>query len=466
MSQEPKFPPQGSKPVEVPNRILTKKGDKWYLDDEPYYEKRSDGIVVWSQDGYRRWDFPDGKFIWTYKNLRHRIGKPAVVSNSEGHEQWFQNDLLHRTDEPAEITKTSKKWWYAGVLHRLDGPAIENQDGSKEWWVDGHKMKNNPTKKEIKKFHKKHKIIIDEIGSGEYGCVYNQPLLCENRHIIFDMDKVVTKRFKHFEDYENEIKIANTIDKIDSSGNYHFKKYGQCEKSKMYNVTPRCQSIKDQQPPLIYYEKGEKDLHSILEDVTDIGEYYKILHGLLNLFDGVVFFQKEKFVHFDIKPSNIVRTPDGKYKFIDFGLSATISPTNRKFNILSSIYEIWPPESIKLSSDIVTSSMIDKYVTGYVKNVINHHKIIDKDNLTKIIDDFKIDESNIFKAFAGIDVFSLGYTMMKVLSAGMRINAIIPPILKDLVDDMMLYNTLRIDIQIARDKYQAILKILPTIPTI
>ena len=62
-------------------------------------------------------------------------------NTSEGSQQWYDNDELHREDGPAIITSHgSHHWYYRGYLHRDDGPAVILPDGRVEYWQHGVKV--------------------------------------------------------------------------------------------------------------------------------------------------------------------------------------------------------------------------------------------------------------------------------------------------------------------------------------
>ena len=84
-----------------------------------------------------------GNTRW-YKDAKckvlHRENGPAVDCTN-GHKEWWQNDLLHRTDGPAiEWWDGDKFWWQNGLLHRTDGPAIEWNDSDEWWFINGERL--------------------------------------------------------------------------------------------------------------------------------------------------------------------------------------------------------------------------------------------------------------------------------------------------------------------------------------
>lgn len=64
-----------------------------------------------------------------------------------GHQYWYLNGQLHRTDGPAVIYTNGTQFWYQyNKLHRTDGPAIIYSDNDKRWWINGEFIANTETK--------------------------------------------------------------------------------------------------------------------------------------------------------------------------------------------------------------------------------------------------------------------------------------------------------------------------------
>lgn len=90
-------------------------------------------------------------------------------------EQWLVDGALHHIDGPASQlwtkngTNYEKIWFIDGKQHRLYGPAyfrwnIDKQKYEEEWFVNGVDKT-----KEIIKWIKKYKILLDE-----NSCIVNQ----------------------------------------------------------------------------------------------------------------------------------------------------------------------------------------------------------------------------------------------------------------------------------------------------
>lgn len=97
---------------------------EWVIDGKKYEIKRS-------QQGHEAY-FCDGEL--------HRSDGPALILPS-GSEWWWLNGEVHRADGPAIIRADGSQDWYReGKRHRLDGPARIYYGGYHGWWVDGKEI--------------------------------------------------------------------------------------------------------------------------------------------------------------------------------------------------------------------------------------------------------------------------------------------------------------------------------------
>jgi len=235
----------------------------------------------------------------------------------------------------------------------------------------------------------KHKIV----GEGTYGCVIKPSLKCNSKENYNNrVSKVmVTNDAKDELRENNNFKFISGIDKyaisspilcqpkLDDEFKKTVKKCTNERVSHMLNYDPRFLSM-------LLLEDGGMDLTNILKIFKTLKqqEQENFLYSLLNLFEGLLFFQKNNLVHRDIKLHNIVyNLQNGTSKYIDFGLAS-------KSNELKILYEkgkeglavswhYFPPETScankhifdKLSKCKIYSSnfshkeFIDKFVKTY-----------------------------------------------------------------------------------------------------
>ena len=61
--------------------------------------------------------------------------------NITGDKRWFQDDTLHRVNNPAIILTNGAKFWYQNNLsHRLDGPSDEYSCDAKYWYYQDQRI--------------------------------------------------------------------------------------------------------------------------------------------------------------------------------------------------------------------------------------------------------------------------------------------------------------------------------------
>tara|TARA_Y100000992_G_scaffold128613_1_gene84663 strand:+ start:36665 stop:37912 length:1248 start_codon:yes stop_codon:yes gene_type:complete len=170
------------------------------------------------------------------------------------------------------------------------------------------------------------------VGEGTYGCVIKPSLKC-NSHANYNnrVSKVmVTKDAKDELEENNNFKNIDGIDKyaissplfckpkLDNTFKKTVKKCTNERVSHMLNYDPSFLSM-------LLLEDGGMDLTNILKIFKTLKnkEQENFFHSIINLFEGLLFFQKNNIVHRDIKLQNIVyNLKEGTCKFIDFGLAS------------------------------------------------------------------------------------------------------------------------------------------------
>lgn len=444
------FPPVGTVLKEDEHFLKTiVDEEEWYKDGKLYMYKEREKIV-WINGDLTREDYNNGIIHWRRNNHFHRINGPAkftpanIMGNQYDTEEWYINGLRHRDTEPAVISGPFKQWWYHGLLNRLDGPAIDYFT-RQEWYVLGQRMPFNSTSAYLmEKYTKLHrKEHIDEIGSGTYGCVYNQELSCINDAPPCNNKKCVTKRFKLDDAYMTEIDRNNLINDIDPDGQYHFRMLGNCDSSRIYDISSGCRSPSEN-PPLIYYEKGEESLTKIINHILKTKsheDFYKMLIGLKNLFEGLVKFKT--FIHHDIKTDNIVQDETGKYKFIDFGMAINYNKIRKSAQIIFyKAYPYWPPEIFYLAyaqGFIPTDDELWGYTKRYYRTAIKYQKLRYQptaEEIYRILQKQRTVPFNITK----LDIFAMGIILNVIRLVAEEIDAPLPSRIHILVEKTTAYS--------------------------
>ena len=200
------------------------------------------------------------------------------------------------------------------------------------------------------------------VGEGTYGCVLKPPLKCISDKKIDYNDKV-SKIMLYYDAKNEENEYAN-INNIKDLDKYAITGPTYCKPlldNNFDNSAKKCNNenikstfrYKKHNLSMLLLQDGGINIHDYIIKVfpkQTLNEKKIFLTSLINLFDGLLFFQSNNIVHRDIKLLNMVyNVNNGKAKYIDFGLM-TKSDKLRK-NCKASIENIaiswsyFPPEN-------------------------------------------------------------------------------------------------------------------------
>jgi len=187
----------------------------------------------------------------------------------------------------------------------------------------------------------KYKII----GEGGYGCVHMPALPCQSKTTDKSeatdkndnndyVSKLMTKK-----NAQKELNEFVFIGKLDKQNEYHLGQPKICnpdtanlevmkEINKCKHISLAKVMLNSSDYKLLILEYGGDDLDDVCgKDLfkyfskskpKTIDRFWLEVHQLLK---GLLFFQRNSIVHYDIKPQNILYNPkNGKMRFIDFGL--------------------------------------------------------------------------------------------------------------------------------------------------
>jgi len=177
------------------------------------------------------------------------------------------------------------------------------------------------------------------IAKGTYGCVFRPQLLCKGDTVRGDGVSKLIERKNAIE----EVKEQTIVDSIDPEFKFHLKPPKMCDIGDLDTTEDsldRCgmvshlslEGLKEKYVILQMTDGGvslgkhvntlgsSKDL--LLFPQLRMGHLEDLFLKMRNLFVGLVEFEKNEFIHLDIKPDNIVyNEEEGRFNFIDFGLS-------------------------------------------------------------------------------------------------------------------------------------------------
>lgn len=94
--------------------------------DKKTIKNYSGFLFVFSESSL--YHFKDGK-------IHQDDDKPAVVTETN-EKFWYQNNALHRVNNPAIIELGFEHWYLNGKRHRIGGPSFYGQGYKPKWYVD------------------------------------------------------------------------------------------------------------------------------------------------------------------------------------------------------------------------------------------------------------------------------------------------------------------------------------------
>ena len=174
------------------------------------------------------------------------------------------------------------------------------------------------------------------IGEGSFGCAIKPSLHCSNKNITYKnkISKIMTSK-----DAAKELKEYTIISKIDKNQKYYLGVPNLChvkKTKKTINAIEKCTNLKSHLKKSVKDSIGNLDmlvmkdgginlktLSKKIESMPITSENViivkKIWGEMINLFDGIIAFQKYDYAHHDLKPQNIVYNDETGVRFIDFG---------------------------------------------------------------------------------------------------------------------------------------------------
>lgn len=213
------------------------------------------------------------------------------------------------------------------------------------------------------------------LGEGTYGCVFFPSIQCHNKNEQKEIFKTgVSKVFKKKSHMDEELQETKKIDNMDKQGLYTNKALGNCE-IKINNFTNKdnksCKKITKYEPfyhQILYQHKGI-DLNNFMKKSYSLPQTFNYI---LNLMKGIQLLIKNRYIHLDLKPPNILISDSNKALLIDFGLGRDFKSLYdlSKSDYLLEYNYIWYAPEFRFFYDLFT----DPLDIGYKKRFIQFNK--------------------------------------------------------------------------------------------
>ena len=167
------------------------------------------------------------------------------------------------------------------------------------------------------------------IAEGSYGCVFSPLLKCLNNKKT--TSNQASKIFNNRDSMEEEKKLAEKINKIDTNGKWTVPYYGSCfinvKQTRPNDNINKCNKYAKHIPitEQLIYKNGGIDLNhfinnfELLKNTLFIDDLIPLFYNLLK---GLKTLNEKQLAHCDIKPPNMLYDYDeSKFYIIDFGLT-------------------------------------------------------------------------------------------------------------------------------------------------
>jgi serine/threonine protein kinase len=282
------------------------------------------------------------------------------------------------------------------------------------------------------RFTQKNDRKILSIGTA--GCIIRPPLLCKG-----ELNRRIGKISKLMEDYEaeSEFELCKIIRDLDEEQQYYIWAEHIClpdisaePDDSFKNVITDIIKKKYKMPNLLIFNDGGGDLWNIEVHHIDLVKFFESLE---NLFHGLELLHNNNFLHFDIKPANMVckRLLNGTFhcRFIDFGLARTVK--NATSYYLRENYAYWPFDT-KLYTNhyIYDEEDVDEFYenqtkggTYYPKCFLHdryNNRLLTKNKVTQIHKNIMDEKADKIRLAKSVDIFSLGRSLSEIYGKLLR----------------------------------------------
>ena len=194
------------------------------------------------------------------------------------------------------------------------------------------------------------------VNEGSYKCVFSPALRCKGASRQSDKNnstKNVGLLFSRQKDFEKEVKNEVLLKKLDPKRAFTLPIVGKCDvKAKdfkksdeidkcVYHISQHVDTYKQ-----LIMKNGGVELSDIYNKPDTFPIYFEDLLVMLQpLFEGIVKLMKQRMVHCDIKPGNMVYDPKkARIYMIDFGLMMPYDKLKTSDDVHAFAYPFYPPE--------------------------------------------------------------------------------------------------------------------------
>jgi serine/threonine protein kinase len=202
------------------------------------------------------------------------------------------------------------------------------------------------------------------LGQGSFGCVFAPKIPCEKETPFVSQAKKVAKTkqvskvFIDKDDFSKELSKSKMAAKVDPEGKTMLLPTSSCKTSNEVVKAATKSAYHDCDAFIEHYVNsssrfyqlnmpyGGKRVDKYLKSLERKKDILQFLRDMIPVLEGLVLLDKQKVCHQDIKPSNMLYTPQGNIILIDYSLMKSYDQIYTKPNLspLKHRYLPYPPE--------------------------------------------------------------------------------------------------------------------------
>lgn len=202
------------------------------------------------------------------------------------------------------------------------------------------------------------------LGEGSFGCVVQPRLPCPTKEVPFPSSmkavprkKQVSKIFTNDSDFSMEMRKSAMAAKADPTGKNLLLPTSSCVTTKKFvddhsSAIKQCDVMMEslfQQSKKLYQMNmpyGGKRVDKFIKEEGRHKTRREFLQDLVPAFEGLLQLAREGICHQDIKPSNMLYTPQNQIILIDYSLMLPLEDiyTEQNLRVLKHSYLPYPPE--------------------------------------------------------------------------------------------------------------------------
>lgn len=192
---------------------------------------------------------------------------------------------------------------------------------------------------------------LDELGKGQYATVYRAEDLEDSKKIV---------AIKH-------LRLLSDSERTHLGGSTNDLREAEILSSLAHpNIIRLISSFNDGPQKTLIMECMDFSLEDVITDKRSLPQFLlsHIMYYLLHVTHGLAYLHKEKVVHRDLKPNNVLLNVKGDVKIADFGCSKRYCHSDPRYTKQRGSRTYLPPEVLLCSS--LVNETVDLWALGCI----------------------------------------------------------------------------------------------------